>query len=603
MELSSDSPVFRLMSAEPLDASLPLAAGLLLLLLRSRLSARYRALQTLLCALLCYRSLAQPPPLSALDALALLLRRLPLPRALLALAADLCGLALLGLALRSVLRLRALLRTDSPSALLTSLAYDWFLRHIPYVRRQVEVEQSKLEAELEGKDGLRTRGRGLGVAYHRLPAKGVPAEELLAFLGAQVQREDAGWARGRVSGAVYLGDAAHTALLNKAFGLYSLANPLHPDTWPSVMKLEAEVVAMTAGLVSADCATVCGSTTSGGTESIVLAVKAHRDFYRSERGVTEPELVCGVSAHAAVDKACALLGVRLIKVPLDAHFCVSVEHVRRALSANTILLYASAPSFAQGAVDPVQELGKLARDWGVGLHVDCCLGGFVLPFAARLGVRVPPFDFGCAGVSSMSIDTHKYGCALKGSSVLLFRTPALRQSQYFCFGDWTGGLYTTPTLAGSRSGGLIAQCWASLLALGEDRFCALAADVLRTTRLVAEGVARIEGLRVLGRAEAMVVCFASAEPMLSVYAVVDAMLRRGWALNSLQRPACAHVCVTALHVGREQELLDALALSVSEARACPSSGGSAAVYGATASLPPGPVNEMLKTYNDVVLKP
>ena len=216
---------------------------------------------------------------------------------------------------------------------------------------------------------------------------------------------------------------------------------------------------MTAGLVRGGCATVCGCTTSGGTESIVLAVKAHRDLYRA-RGVTAPEVLCCVSAHAALDKACDLMGISLIKVPLDTRtYTLCVDSMRRRIGPNTILIYASAPSFPQGTIDPVAALSALAVRHGVGLHVDCCLGGFVLPFARRLGYPVPAFDFSLPGVTSMSLDTHKYGCALKGASVVLYRTPDLRRAQYFCYGAWSGSLYTTPTLAGSRSTGLVAQCW------------------------------------------------------------------------------------------------------------------------------------------------
>jgi glutamate/tyrosine decarboxylase-like PLP-dependent enzyme len=446
-------------------------------------------------------------------------------------------------------------------------------------------------------------------ALTSLPVQGLSSDAVLAFLRGESEKDASVWKTGKVSGTVYCGDEAHHALLNAAFALYSVANPLHPETWPRSLRLEAEVVRMTASLVRGSCSTVCGSTTSGGTESIILAIKAHRDLYRERYGITRPEVVCCSSAHAAVDKGCDLMGIRLVKVPLDAEHCASISHIKSAINSNTVLLYASAPSYPQGTIDAVAAMSALAQRFGVGLHVDCCLGGFVLPFAKKLGYSLPEFDFSLPGVTSMSLDTHKYGCALKGSSVVLYRSPDLRQFQYFCVGDWSGGLYTTPTIAGSRSTGLIAQTWASLVAMGEEGYLELTAGIMETTRAIAAGVRAIPGLRVLGRAEAMIVCFAGDRDSVNVYRVGDCMRRRGWTLNSLQDPAAVHLCVTSCHVGLVDSFLADLAASVVEATGSGSGSagaeggsGSAAVYGATASLPAGPINELLRVYNDVVLQ-
>jgi glutamate/tyrosine decarboxylase-like PLP-dependent enzyme len=178
-----------------------------------------------------------------------------------------------------------------------------------------------------------------------------------------------------------------------------------------------------------------------------LAIKAHRDYYRDKYHIYHPELICCESAHAAVDKACDLLHIRLIKVPMESgSYELDVQALTGAVTANTILLYASAPSFPHGAIDPIEHMAAIAHTHDIGLHVDCCLGGFVLPFARQLGHDIPAFDFSVKGVTSMSIDTHKYGFALKGSSVLLYSNPDIRQAQYFCYPEWTGGLYTTPTV-------------------------------------------------------------------------------------------------------------------------------------------------------------
>eukprot|EP00600_Ochromonadales_sp_CCMP1393_P002074 CAMPEP_0174979846 /NCGR_PEP_ID=MMETSP0004_2-20121128/15025_1 /TAXON_ID=420556 /ORGANISM="Ochromonas sp., Strain CCMP1393" /LENGTH=598 /DNA_ID=CAMNT_0016231453 /DNA_START=63 /DNA_END=1859 /DNA_ORIENTATION=- len=481
---------------------------------------------------------------------------------------------------------------------------DWSfnqVRSMSFVKSILAKEGDKLEADFDKE--LKVKSRALGHVNTTLPAKGLKPKEILGLMTNATNVENVKWENGRVSGAVYHGQHDHIDLLNAAFSHYSISNPLHPDIWPSVMKFDSEVIAMTASMVNGGLDTVCGSSTSGGTESIILAIKAHRDHYRDLHGITAPEMVVGNSAHAAVDKACDMMGIKLIKVGLDPlTFKIDVRALRAAIGPNTIMLYASAPSYPHGAIDPVKQMGQIALKYQIGLHVDCCLGGFVLPFAKKMGFNIPEFDFSVPGVTSMSVDTHKYGYALKGTSVVLYRSKELRQAQYFCYADWTGGMYTTPTIAGSRSGGLIAQCWASLMALGEEGYHQHTRDILRTTQTIHNGIKSISGLRLLGLSEAMIVCFDATDGM-NIYCIADKMSKRGWSLNSLQHPACLHICCTVAHVGRDQEFLQDLAESVAEVKSNPDDvGGNAAIYGMTSALPPGPVNELLKVYNDVVLK-
>ncbi len=214
------------------------------------------------------------------------------------------------------------------------------------------------------------------------------------------------------------------------------------------------------------------------------------------------------------------------------------------------------------------------------------------------------FDFSLPGVTSMSLDTHKYGYALKGTSVVLYRHRELRHAQYFCYADWTGGMYTTPTISGSRSGGLIAQTWASLVSIGTEGFLNYTKQIMDTARLIADGISKIDGIKLVGEVDAMVVCF-TTEPSsgLNIYSVGDKMHAKGWSLNSLQHPACIHICVTVAHIGHHEEFIQDLEVSVHDVRKNPDNKtGNAAIYGMTSALPPGPVNEMLKVYNDVVLK-
>ena len=317
------------------------------------------------------------------------------------------------------------------------------------------------------------------------------------------EREEARWKEGFVSGAVYHGDQEHIEFLNRAYAINSQANPLHSDLWPSNTKYEAEVVAMTADMLGARQAAahgdeVCGVVSSGGTESILLAMKTYRDQARAQRRIRRPNMVLPTTAHAAFEKACQYFGIRLRHVPVGHDCRADVARTRRAIDRNTIVVVGSAPSFPHGAVDPIEQLSELARARGIGFHTDACLGGFVLPWAAKLGYPVPAFDFRLPGVTSISADTHKYGYAAKGTSVVLYRSAALRHFQFYKTTDWPGGLYFSPTFAGSRPGALSAACWAALLSMGEQGYLNATRRILETAAEIRRGVEAIPELQVLG---------------------------------------------------------------------------------------------------------
>jgi glutamate/tyrosine decarboxylase-like PLP-dependent enzyme len=357
---------------------------------------------------------------------------------------------------------------------------------------------------------------------------------------------------------------------------------------------------MTASILKGTCPTVVGSLTSGGTESIILATRAHKEYAAKKKGITHPEIIACVTAHAAIEKACEMLGIHLIHVPfVPGTFKVDVAAVRRCITSDTIMIYSSAPNFPSGIIDPIRELSELAVKYGVGLHVDMCLGGFVLPFAKKLNYPVGEFDFSLPGVTSISIDTHKYGYACKGSSVVLYRTKELRRFQYFTAPKWTGGLYCTSTVAGSRPGAVIAATWASMVHMGEEGYKKATREIMETTQAIIEGVKQIPELTILGQPVAMIIAFSSST--LNIYAVNDNMTHRGWALNALQNPASVHFCVTLRSVGRVQDFLNDLKASVQDARNQPASDshGSAPIYGAVGSLPAGPVKDVLCRYLDV----
>ena len=476
---------------------------------------------------------------------------------------------------------------------------------VPFVKRKLDEQYDGLMADLES--DLKPYREDFE-RFARLPEQGRPREEILQEMQTLHEREESRWKEGFVSGAVYHGDQEHIEFLNRAYAINSQSNPLHSDLWPSNTKYEAEVVAMTADMLGARQAAargdeVCGVVSSGGTESILLAMKTYRDRARAQRRIWRPNLVLPTTAHAAFEKAGQYFGIRLRHVPVGKDCRADVARTRRAIDRNTIALVGSAPSFPHGVVDPIEELSELARDRGIGFHTDACLGGFVLPWAVKLGYPVPAFDFGLPGVTSMSADTHKYGYAAKGTSVVLYRSAALRHYQFYKTTDWPGGLYFSPTFAGSRPGALSAACWAALLSMGEQGYLDATRRILETAAEIRSGVEAIPELQVLGD-PLWVIAFASRS--LDIYRVMEFMTHRRWNLNGLHKPSCGHLCVTLRHTppGVAQRVLQDLGEAVDHVRANPSDkGGMAPVYGMAASMPVrGLVADMLERYMDVLYK-
>jgi sphinganine-1-phosphate aldolase len=444
-------------------------------------------------------------------------------------------------------------------------------------------------------------------SFPELPAHGLAREEVIGLVERLAAAEDPRWRDGFASGAVYHGDRGHVAFLSRVYAAQSQSNPLHPDLWPSASKFEAEIVAMTAAMLggghAAEDAPVVGTVNSGGTESILLAMKAYRDFARERRGIAAPEIVAPVTAHAAFDKAARFFDMPLVRVPVGDGFRADPDALAAAITERTAVVVGSAPGFPHGVIDPIPAIAALAAERGVGCHVDACLGGFILPWAQRLGYPVPPFDFRLPGVTSMSADTHKYGYAAKGSSVVLYRGRELRHFQYYTVADWPGGLYLSPTFAGSRPGALAATCWAAMVAIGEDGYTDAARRILETGAAIRDGIAGIPGLSVLGD-PLWVIAFGAADG-LDIYQVMENMGHRGWSLNGLQRPAAVHIAVTLRHTqpGVADRFLADLAASVEEVRANPGvSTGMAPVYGMAGALPADVVHQLLAGYLDLLFE-
>lgn len=476
------------------------------------------------------------------------------------------------------------------------------MKAIPAVRKQIEKQYEGMTDDLE--KSLKPY-KGKTEEFKALPSAGINREDILKKMQDLASQEQDRWKDGFVSGSVYNGDAEHIEFLNKVYALTSQSNPLHSDIWPSINKYEAEIISMTANMLGATNTTdkICGAVSSGGTESILLAMKSYRDRAREEKGITRPEMVVPITAHAAFDKAAHYFNIKMVKVPLKDDLTLDVEKYKAAFTDNTVVAIGSAPGFPHGLIDPIEELSNFALSKGVGFHTDGCLGGFILPWATKLGYNVPKFDFSLPGVTSMSADTHKYGYAAKGTSVVLYRTEELRHYQYFTMADWPGGLYFSPTFAGSRAGALSAACWATMLSMGEEGYLRATKAILETAAEFKAGIRSIPELRLIGD-PLFVIAFASDG--IDIYRVLDQMAQKHWSLNGLHKPSSLHIAITLRHTmpGVAQRFVADLKESVEFVKANPvSEGGMAPVYGMASSIPfRGMVSDLLKRYMDVLYK-
>jgi glutamate/tyrosine decarboxylase-like PLP-dependent enzyme len=368
---------------------------------------------------------------------------------------------------------------------------------------------------------------------------------------------DVKWQEGRAFGLVYHINDEIDALLKEAYTMFFSENGLNPTAFPSIRKFESEVLAMTASLLGGD-ENVCGNMTTGGTESLLMAVKTARDWARHHHPhITHPEVILPRTAHPAFEKAGEYFDVRLVQVPVESDFRADLEAMRLAITPNSIMMVGSAPSYPHGVIDPIHELAALAQENGLWFHTDACVGGFLLPFARKLGYPIPDFDFNVPGVTSISADLHKYGYAAKPASVILYRNPELRRHQMFVSINWPGGIYPSPTMTGSRAAGPIAAAWAIMNHLGESGYLEITKTVMETTQFIQEGISNIPGLKVLSNPEMSV--FAIGSDSLDVYEVADELDQRGWHLDRQHFPRCLHITINHVHSKIAAEFLADLA--------------------------------------------
>lgn len=470
------------------------------------------------------------------------------------------------------------------------------------VDKQVAKVRNALEKDLiKNSNNLRD--------FEALPTNGISTDEVVEELNKlATSLERTKWEAGRVSGAVYHGGPDLIHLQTLAFEKFCVANQLHPDVFPAVRKMEAEVVAMILNMFNAPKTTGCGTTTSGGTESLLLACLSAKFYAYHHHGITKPEIIAPITVHAGVDKAAYYFGIKLHHVDVDpVTYQVNLRQVRKFINKNTVLIVGSAPNFPHGIVDDIQGLGELAQKHNLLLHVDCCLGSFVAAFKEKAGFTdTPPFDFRVPGVTSISCDTHKYGFAPKGSSVIMYRNEDLRMHQYFVTTEWTGGLYGSPTLAGSRPGALVVGCWATMINMGEDGYIKSCRDIINAARKLRHYIeTKIPELSIIGNPLHSVVSFKS--DVLNVYELADRLSKNGWHLNALQNPAALHMAVTGPSINAIDELCSVLSTLVSEMIAegnvKPADDGTNALYGVAGSVQTsGVADRLIVAFLDTLYK-
>ncbi|EJS42266.1 dpl1p [Saccharomyces arboricola H-6] len=469
----------------------------------------------------------------------------------------------------------------------TSRAVFHWLLDSPFLKGTVDKEVSKIKQSIE--DELIKSDSQL-MNFPRLPSDGVPQDDVIEELNKLNDLiPHTQWKEGKVSGAVYHGGDDLIHLQTVAYEKYCVANQLHPDVFPAVRKMESEVVSMVLRMFNAPIDTGCGTTTSGGTESLLLACLSAKMYALHHRGITEPEIIAPTTAHAGFDKAAYYFNMKLRHVELDPKtFQVNLKKVKKFINKNTVLLVGSAPNFPHGIADDIEGLGQIAQKYKLPLHVDSCLGSFIVSFMEKAGYKnLPLLDFRVPGVTSISCDTHKYGFAPKGSSVIMYRNSDLRMHQYYVNPAWTGGLYGSPTLAGSRPGAIVVGCWATMVNIGENGYIESCREIVGAAmKFKAFILESIPDLEIMGNPRYSVVSFSSKT--LNIHELSDRLAKKGWHFNALQRPVALHMAFTRLSAHVVDEICDVLRTTVQELKnesgSKPSPDGTSALYGVAGSV-------------------
>ncbi|MBT8139697.1 MAG: aspartate aminotransferase family protein [Gammaproteobacteria bacterium] len=418
-----------------------------------------------------------------------------------------------------------------------------------------------------------------------MPEKGCESSEIFAQLEA-FKTCDPQYKEGRVWSLVYYLDEEHSAFIKEAYHRYACENGLNPGAFKSLKKMETEVISATADILNGT-DEVCGVITSGGTESCLMAVKTYRDMAKAERRVKKPEMVIPTTAHVAWFKAAEYFNVRIRLVPLNKDFKPDLKKLKKMVNRNTVMILGSAPEYPHGIIDPIEEMGAIAQQKKIPLHVDACVGGFILPFMEMNGESLPRWDYRVPGVTSISADIHKYGYAAKGASTITYRNLDYLRYQMFVYEDWPGGIFASSALLGTRPGGAYAAAWGITRYFGKQGYRSLAVKTLDAVNQLKAGIGSIPELQIIGAPQGPLFSYRSIDPDVNIYAVGDQMDASGWQVNRNQHPPGLHAMVTAQHLQVVDNYLHDLRAAVATVKQNPelANSGGAATYGMMAHVP------------------
>ncbi|MEM7334986.1 MAG: aspartate aminotransferase family protein [Chloroflexota bacterium] len=401
----------------------------------------------------------------------------------------------------------------------------------------------------------------------KLPSTPIPKEQLFQQMET-ARAEDAHWREGKVFSLVFHAGEEVSQVAKEAYTMFMSENGLNPTVFPSLKRFESDVISMSINLLGGG-VLAAGNMTSGGTESILMAVYTAREWAKTNFPETDPkhhspEIVAPISVHPAFEKAGHYFGIKIVHAPLASNYCADVEKMRGAISPATILMVGSAPAYPHGAIDPISDLAQIAQENGILFHVDACVGGFILPFIKKVGYEIPDFDLSVPGVTSISADLHKYAYAAKGASVILYRDKALRRHQLFAYMNWPGGIYASPSMGGTRPGGAIASAWAVLNFMGESGYMAIADKVMQARNRLFAGIAELPDLQILGDPKATI--FAIASKTIDIFEVGDELQALGWHLDRQQFPSSLHVTLMQQHIDQTKQFLQDIERAVAKVK-------------------------------------
>lgn len=505
----------------------------------------------------------------------------------------------LAVVIRIFLRFRYIMKREGIIAFLTHMVTP-YLKMLPPVRNQLEKEMSKTMTSLRA-----TFETELTEPRTFLPGRGLPKDELKELLCKRKELDTKHWIDGKITGAIYHGEQSHYDFLGEIYAKWAFCNPLHPGIHPALRQMDSEVVQMVVNMYHGG-NDACGSFTTGGTESILMAMKTYRDWGHAEKGITDPNIVVCETAHAAFWKAGKYFNIFVKKARADpSSRAMDLGHLQELIDGNTVAIVGSACQYPHGTIDPIQDMAKIALRKRIGLHVDCCLGGFLLPFMEKAGFPSPAVDFRVPGVTTISCDPHKYGFAPKGASVVMFANRNLRHHMYSYLVDWTGGIYATSTMTGSRAGGPVAATWAVMCTFGEEGYVATTKQIVGATRKIAEAIRNTAGLEIVGRPDLCVVAWTGAKGSgLCPFTIVDHMKKKfDWELQACQNPPAAHLALTLPTAKNAEKFISDLRECVEELRAMPASkNGTAGIYGMAAKLPSQFLEDGTAAYLDACMQ-